>query len=183
MDWKKLAPWNWFKKEEEEGMNVPATRVPTEHATHYLEELQQEIDRVFNSFFRDWPLKMQFPSFKRSFKNEMGLIRPTLDLSAKDNAYLATLELPGVDPKDVKIELRKNNLFITGEKKQEEEHKERDHYRIERSYGMFRRVLTLPEDVNTDDISASYKNGVMTITIPRKAIPDSERRQIEVKAG
>ncbi len=184
MDWKKLAPWNWFKKEEEEGTRVPVVRDSDRSSLQNpLIELQREMDRVFNAFFRDWPLR-SFPSLLGSpLSGEWGLLRPTLDLSATEKSYTATIEIPGVDPKDVKVELRQNNLFITGEKKQEQEHKERDHYHLERSYGMFRRVLTLPEDVNCDGISATYKNGVMTITLPRKALPPSEQRQIEVKSA
>ncbi|NSW84476.1 MAG: Hsp20 family protein [Syntrophothermus sp.] len=184
MDWKKLAPWNWFKKEEEEGTKVPVARDSARSSLqHPMVELQREIDRVFNTFFRDWPLR-SFPSLLgNSLSGEMGFLRPTLDLSATDEAYTATIEIPGVDPKDVKVELRKNNLFITGEKKQEKEHKGNDHYCVERSYGMFRRILTLPEDVDVDKISASYKDGVMTLSIPRKALPPSEQRQIEVTSA
>lgn len=184
MDLKKLAPWNWFKKEEEEGTKVPGAHDSNRSSLqHPMLELQHEMDRVFHAFFRDWPLR-SFPSLlENSMPGELGLFKPMLDLSATEKAYTATVEIPGVDPKDVKVELRKNNLFITGEKKQEQEHKGRDHYKLERSYGMFRRVLTLPEDANGEGISASYKNGIMTLTIPRKALPTSEHRQIEVKCG
>ncbi len=185
MDWKKLAPWNWFKKEEEDekidvavGQRNSSDRKSLQHP---MMELQREIDRVFNSFFRDWPARSFTPLHGNSILNDQGYFKPTLDLSANDQAYTASIDIPGIDPEDVKIELQKNNLFITGEKKHEKEQEGSDHYRVERSYGMFRRVLTLPEDVDYDNISASYSKGVMTVTIPRKALPESEQRQIEVK--
>ena len=97
--------------------------------------------------------------------------------------YAISVEVPGVDEKDVKIELANNTLTIGGEKKQEKEEKEKNFYRVERSYGSFQRVLSLPEDADQEKIQATFKKGVLRITVPRKALPHAEAKQIEVKKG
>ncbi|GAB4275164.1 MAG: Hsp20/alpha crystallin family protein [Candidatus Rifleibacteriota bacterium] len=183
MNWKKLAPWNWFKKEEEEA-KIPVSKDSdvVQHAGNQMVEFQNQVNNLFNAF-----LKAFSPQFSKSFLTNEGIwngfLKPTLDIAADEKNYTTTVELPGVDPSEVKIELRQNNLYITGEKKQEQEFKDREHYRLERSYGMFRRVLTLPEDADLEKIEASFKNGVLTVKIPRIALPESECRNIEVKTG
>ena len=74
-------------------------------------------------------------------------------------------------------------MTIRGEKRQEKEEKEKNHYRIERSYGSFQRILSLPEDVDQDGIAAGFKNGVLTITMPRKALPPGEIKQVSITPG
>lgn len=71
-------------------------------------------------------------------------------------------------------------MTIRGEKKQEKEEKEKKYYRIESSYGAFLRVLSLPEDVEQGGIKASFKNGVLSITMPRKALPKGEMKQVQI---
>ncbi len=186
MNWQKWLPWNWFKKEEEEA-RVPVIQGPvsTEHALAHppFNEFHREFERLWNGMLSTMFPGMRFPAFPIGSTSMAGLLRPTLDLSVTDDAYQATLEVPGVDPHDIKVEVRQGNVFITGEKKQEQEVRERDHYRIERSYGQFRRVLTLPEDANAEKIEARCRNGVLTVTIPRVRLPESSARLIEVKAG
>ena len=86
-----------------------------------------------------------------------------------------------MDQQDVKVEVSNNTMTIKGEKKQKKEEKGKNYYRVERSYGSFQRVLSLPEDANQEDIKASFKNGILTIRMPRKALPKSDVKQIEVK--
>lgn len=104
-------------------------------------------------------------------------------LSATDTEYTVTAEIPGVDDKDVKLEIVDDTLTIRGEKKQEKEEKEKNYYRLERSYGSFQRVLSLPDDVDQDGVKANFKKGVLTITLPRKALPKPEAKRIEIKAA
>lgn len=185
MDIKKLAPWNWFKKEQEqEGTMLPVRRQETQtRYTDPFSQIRQEIDRIFESAFSGFG----FPSI--GFGRELtpmaqsDWLRPTLDIGASDKDYTISVELPGVDEKDVQLELTNDSLKIKGEKKQQKEEKEKNYYRMERSYGSFQRVLSLPEDVDKDNIKAVYKNGIMNITIPRKAAPKSEIRQIEIKTN
>jgi HSP20 family protein len=109
------------------------------------------------------------------------VLKPTLDLSASENEYTVTVEVPGVDEKDLKIEVDKNTMIIRGEKKQEKEEKQKSYYRQERFYGSFRRILSLPEDADQDGIKAVFKQGVLNITLPRKALPKPDVRQIAIK--
>ena len=89
--------------------------------------------------------------------------------------------MPGVDEKDVKVEIANDTLTIRGEKKQEKEENHKNYYRMERSYGSFQRVLSLPEDADQEGVSATFKNGVLTVTMPRKAAPQANVRRIEIQ--
>jgi len=187
MDIKKLAPWNWFKKEEEEsGATVPITRqerqsVFGENAPyHPMIQLHQEMDRLFENAFRGIGLS-PFSNEWSTPLSASGLIRPQLDVAATDKEYSITVEVPGVSEKDVKIEIADNTLTIIGEKKQETEEKEKNYYRVERSYGSFKRVLSLPEDANQDDVKATFKSGVLSIKMPRKALQKTDLKKIEIK--
>jgi HSP20 family protein len=110
-----------------------------------------------------------------------GMLKPTLDLSASENEYTIAVEVPGVNESDLKIEIDKNTMIIRGEKKQEKEEKKKNYYRQERFYGSFQRILSLPEDADQDDIQATFQHGVLNITLPRKALPKPNVRQIAIK--
>lgn len=90
-------------------------------------------------------------------------------------------EVPGVDEKDVKVEIANDTLTIRGEKTQEKEEKDKNHYRMERSYGSSQRMLSLPEDADQKGVSATFKNGVLTVAVRRKAAPQANVRQIEIQ--
>ena len=109
-----------------------------------------------------------------------GLLKPTLDIGADDKEYSISIEVPGVEQKDIKLEVANNTLTVSGEKKQEHEEKDKNYYRMERSYGSFQRVLSLPEDANQDNVAATFKNGVLTVTMPRKSLPASNLKQIPI---
>lgn len=189
MDLKKLAPWNWFKKEEEDtGSSVPVKHTDSlakyhrGGMSHPILQLQREMDRLFEDAFRGFGLS--------PFRSELfqplaasGLLKPQVDVGASDKEYSITIEVPGVDEKDVKVEVANNIMTISGEKRQEKEEKNKNYYRVERSYGSFQRDLSLPTDANQEDVKAKFKNGVLTVTIPRKALPKSEVKQIEIKSA
>lgn len=184
MDIKKLNPWNWFKKEENESGNVPVLRSgPAYHDP--LARFHQDFDRLFEDTFRRFGLpalpglemERTFPAIPADV-----LLKPSLDIAETDDEYTITVEVPGVDEKDLRLELADDTLTISGEKKLEKEEKEKNYYRMERSYGSFQRLLSLPEDADQDSIEASFKNGVLTIRLARKAGAKSEEvKQIEIK--
>ncbi len=89
-------------------------------------------------------------------------------------------ELPGMDEKSVKIELEENALMLSGAKKEEHEEKSSHGYRIERRFGSFQRSIPLPGKVDAEKAKAEYKNGVLTVTIPKTEEP---RKHIEIKVG
>lgn len=187
MDISKLAPWNWFKKEEEQqGASLPVKRqdqpVPAQHS-HPLSQLHGEIDRLFEEAFRGFGIPSLWGGRMFPALTQTDWLKPTLDVGATDKEYTISVELPGVDQKDVQLEVVNDTLLIKGEKKQEKEEKDKDFYRIERSYGSFQRILSLPEDADQDNINAVYKNGVMKITLPRKAQTEKETKRIEIKNG
>ena len=186
MDVKKWIPWNWFKKEEEAGgVSVPVMRSTTQDPDHILggsiARFHRDIEQLFNQAFRGLgmtPFGSRQPLLTGA---NGGIFKPTLDLGATDQAYTITVEIPGVDQDDVKLEVSGNTLTIRGEKHQETEDKGKNYYRMERSYGAFQRMLSLPEDVDQDNIKATFKNGILTIGMPRMALPKTNVRQIEVQ--
>jgi HSP20 family protein len=104
---------------------------------------------------------------------------PAVDIAEHDNEYLVRVELPGVNKDDVKITIESNILTVRGEKKQEKETKKENFHRVERSYGSFQRSFTLPTTVTNEKIDASYKDGVLSITLPKAE--EAKPKQIEVK--
>ncbi|MDD3620001.1 MAG: Hsp20/alpha crystallin family protein [Desulfobulbaceae bacterium] len=188
MDIKKFAPWNWFKKEEEEGgSTVPVLRadapqaLPESGVLNPIVQLHREMDRLFDNAFRGFGLSPLRSDFFTPL-TASGLLKPQVDIGATDKEYSITVEVPGVDEKDVRVEIANNTLTIRGEKKQEKEEKDKNYYRVERSYGSFQRVLSLPEDADQDGVKASFKKGVLTIAMPRKPLPKAEVKQIEIKS-
>lgn len=185
MDIKKLAPWNWFKKEEEDaGRTMPVGRRgsldPGLGADHPLVSIQNEFDRLYDHLLQGFGLTSR--GFNRPFGPSMAarMLKPTVDIGSAQKEYTVSLEVPGVSEDDIKLELADDTLTISGEKKRENTAKDKNYYCLERSYGAFRRVLSLTEDVDQDNIQAHFKNGVLTITMPRKALPASRVKHIEV---
>ncbi|MDW8480201.1 MAG: Hsp20/alpha crystallin family protein [Xanthomonadales bacterium] len=177
MELGKLAPWNWFRSE---GTRRPeersAERLPTSDPWRAFRSLQQEMDRLFESAFRGaWPAALE---------GDRGWFAPALDIAEDEKSYRIELELPGLEAKDVSIELEEGVLIVRGEKKLEREEKKDRYHRIERSYGQFQRMLDLPEDADAERIEASFRNGVLTITLPKRAERAAEkRRRIPVQSG
>ncbi len=99
---------------------------------------------------------------------ETGQWAPAVDIRETDDALLVQAELPGIDKKDVKLEVKDSVLTISGERNYEKDVKEENVHRIERSYGRFVRSFSLPSNVDTDRVNASMKNGILEIRLPKK---------------
>ena len=186
MDIKKIAPWNWFKKENADiGHTIPVKNdknTENRHSEHSLSILRDEVDRLYDDFFNGLGLPPSFPRSGMLEEITGGVLKPKLDLSATDKEYTISVEIPGVSEKDVNLELVHDTLIIRGEKNQKKEEKKKNFYRLERSYGAFQRTLSLPEDADRDNIKADFKNGVLNITIPRMEIASGTKsKQIEIK--
>lgn len=139
-----------------------------------LARLRSEIDTLFDRFFEEpWRGLAEWP-----FGGRFG---PRVDLSETEDSFCVTAELPGVDPKDVDISVSGNILTLRGEKKQERQEKGRNYYRTERQYGSFQRSIPLPSSVDSDKVEASYKDGVLTITLAKRA--EARPKRITVKEG
>jgi HSP20 family protein len=188
MELKKIIPWNWFKKEEESDQAIPVTHREKQSDAlgryyHPLPYFHRDFDLMLDRYFREFGLPQTAGGkIPVSMFDANGLLKPKVDLSASAKEYVLTVEIPGVNDKDVSLDISGNLMTIKGEKKQEKEEKEKDYYRIERSYGSFQRVLSLPEDVDQDAIKAGFKHGVLTVTMPRKALPAKEGKQIKITA-
>jgi HSP20 family protein len=116
------------------------------------------MDDLFDSFFRG--LEKPFAGYKAW---------PTIDVAEEENAITVRAEVPGCKAEDVEISVYGNTLTISGEKKFEEEKKEKGYYHVESTYGSFRRELALPTDVDASKIDAVCKDGVLSITLPKAA--------------
>jgi HSP20 family protein len=115
----------------------------------------------------------------RDFPARAGAFVPAVDVSENDSSYTVTVEVPGVQKNDVQVELQEGMLVIHGEKRTErEEKKDRSRY-VERSYGSFSRSFSLPPDADADRLEASYKDGVLSIRIPRTEA--AKPKQIAIK--
>jgi HSP20 family protein len=147
--------------------------VGTQHAvarreTNPFSLLQQEIDRLFEGVTRN------LPGFATT-------TMPRMDISETDKVIEITAELPGLEKKDVELNVADNLLTIRGEKKNEREEKNKDYHLVERSYGAFSRSVELPAGVKIEDISAEIANGVLKVTVPKPAPKQS--KQIGIKTA
>lgn len=106
---------------------------------------------------------------------------PSIDVDETEAAYVVTADVPGMDPKDVELNLRDNMLTISGEKQQEEKSEEQGRSWTERSYGRFERTIPFDSDIDKDRVEASCRNGVLKVTLPKKAEAQEKNRRIEIR--
>jgi len=152
------------------------TSVPVTRGSNPIVAFQDEVNKLFNDFFGD----ISLPSWMH--RKESGLaINPAMDVTENDKEFKVTAELPGMDVKDVQISAAEGYLTIKGEKKEEKKEEREGYFRQERSYGSFQRVVALPDTANFDKAEANFKNGVLTLSIPKKAGAQSKERKIEIK--
>lgn len=150
-----------------------------------FESLRREIDRVFDDFrLGSWP----FPFGRRAFdvepfwRGELSFGKmPAVDIAERENEYEVTAELPGMDESNIEVKFADNVLTIQGEKKEEKEEKKKDYYLSERRYGSFQRAFRVPDGVDPDKIEASFKNGVLTVKMPKTPEAQKREKKIEVK--
>jgi HSP20 family protein len=126
-----------------------------------------DTDKWFDDFFR---VPARTTNGGRAF-------HPSVDIKEDENRIVLTSDLPGVDQKDIKVTVEDGTLTLSGERKFEKETEEENFHRVERSFGSFQRSFSLPETVDDDKISASYKNGVLELTLP-KTKPDVKKVKV-----
>ena len=132
--------------------------------------LQQEIDRIFEGFsqsFSGLPLRE---------------VMPKMDVSETDKEIEITAELPGLEEKDIQLNVADNVMTIRGEKKNEREETKKDYHLVERSYGSFTRTVQLPDGVNADGIKAVMAKGVLKVTVPKPAPAQTKKINIQAAA-
>ena len=136
--------------------------------------LRKDMDRFFNGFFDDFDLIKTWPG-----KDRHSTFVPKLNVSQDDASLEISVELPGMNEKDIEVSLDKDTLTIKGEKKADSENQEKSYYHKERSYGAFQRSIRVSDEVEPDNIKASFKDGVLVISLPKAA--KEVARVIEVK--
>jgi HSP20 family protein len=119
--------------------------------------LKREMDRLFD----------QIAEVKRSNFPASGDWVPSMDISETKESLVTRIEVPGMDQNDIQISLQENLLTIKGEKRQEKEEKDERFHRVERSHGMFARSARLPVAVDASRVTATFKNGLLTVTLPK----------------
>lgn len=140
-----------------------------------LYDLESAMDKTFDNFLRGFAVE--------PFEKKYGGFVPKVNVTETDKEITVTAELPGLDEKDVEVSVSKDNtLTLKGEKKVEKEDKRGDYYHLERSYGSFNRSIGLPKAVDTERITAEYKKGVLTVTLPKTAEAINGAKKIPIKA-
>jgi HSP20 family protein len=135
---------------------------------------RREMDRLFESFGREvgWPAA-----------ESRAAMAPSIDVSETESELKIEADLPGVDQKDVDVMISDNILTIKGEKKTETEEKKKDFHLVERSYGSFSRSLALPFAVDPNQAKATFKNGVLSISLPKPPEVQAKAKKIAIKPG
>jgi HSP20 family protein len=157
-----LIPW---RNKQHDGMQ-------TENAP--LATLRTEMDRLFDSFVREPFGMLDWPAFMGGEK-----WWPAIDVSESDKEIIVRVEVPGIDPKELDVSVTGDQLVISGEKKEAAEKKDKGFYHSEARYGSFRRVIPLPEGVDSEHVDAQYANGVLTLILQK--IPATAAKKIEIK--
>lgn len=138
--------------------------------------LHREMNRMFDDFFRGSDLSPFEPG------RVLETFSPSVDIREGENEITVKAELPGMDEKDIEVSLTDNGLTIKGEKRAEKEEKGKDYWRRETSYGSFHRVIPLPAGLNADKVDARFKNGVLSVTLPRLEAAKAKEKKIAIKA-
>jgi HSP20 family protein len=137
-----------------------------------LTSLQNDMNRLFNTFF-DTPTTGNGDTARRWI--------PAMDVVETDDHFVLKTDLPGLAEEDVNVEVEDNVLTVSGERKAEHEDKRDGYVRVERSYGSFRRSLTLPEGIDPEAVSASFDKGVLEVRIPK---PEQRKpRRVAIQVG
>ncbi len=155
-----MAPWRQKRREHGHQAAGPLTR------------LRDEVQNVFERFLGDRPET-------RGLGFYTGETFPRLDLAESDNEVTVRAELPGIQAKDVKVEVTGNLLKLSGEKSAQHEEKGRDYVYQERQFGSFSRTVQLPTSVDPTKVDAKYKDGVLTVTLSKN--PEAKPKRITVR--
>jgi len=161
----KIRPSNWLLPMERDRSSVNPW------------SLHREIDKLFANAFTN----IGRPSDGEAVE---GVMSPKIDISSTEQEYLISAELPGIEEKNIELEVLEGVLTIKAhrehESKNESNDEKKNYYRVERHYGMFQRVLQLPEDADSENIAANYKNGVLNISVSRKIPQKNEAKKITI---
>jgi HSP20 family protein len=144
--------------------------------TKELTSLHRDIDDLFSRFFGRTE-RLPMASFG------WGLEYPAVNIKKEGDNFIVHAEIPGVDPKDIDINITGNMLTLRGQRKMEKKEEEKDYYVREISMGSFERTIALPVDINADNVKAAYKNGLLEITLPAAQAAKGKKIEVKVEEG
>jgi HSP20 family protein len=147
-----------------------------------FDRLRREVERLFDSFdggLFNRPMFDIAPFWRR----EAWEMAPAVNIAETDKAYEITAELPGMDEKNVEVNVANGGLTIKGEKREEKEEKTKGYHLQERHFGSFERFFRVPEGVDADKIEATFKKGVLTVILPKTADAQRGAKKIAIKAA
>jgi HSP20 family protein len=152
-----------------------------------FETLRREVEQLFDDFGRNFwrlPSRRSLFGFEPLSRPEaVWEAAPAVDIAESEKAYEITAELPGMDEKNIEVKVANGSLIIKGEKQEEKEEKKKDYYLHERQFGSFERSFGIPEGVDAEKIEASFKKGVLTVTLTKKPEAQKPTKKIDVKAA
>ena len=157
---------------------TPSSVAPT--GDYPFPAIQDQMSRLFEDVFGGFGSELDIFRPFRAFDRPWG-VNPNLDVSETDNEIIVQAELPGLEEKDVEVTLENDILTLKGPKGEEQKDGERNYYLVERSYGAFQRSVQLPVGLDRDNVKAVFKNGVLTVTLPKTAEAKSERKVIDIQ--
>lgn len=135
--------------------------------------LDRNIRQMFDRFL-DFPKDWEFPL-------QGGELFPKVDISETPQEYTVRAEIPGMRKEDTKVSVNNNVLTLSGEKKSEARHEDKKYHRVESYYGSFQRSFVLPDAIKADKVAAAFKDGVLTVTIPKSE--EAKEKTVDIKVG
>jgi HSP20 family protein len=166
------------KKEKKELVKVEPTKALTPF--HEMERRLQEMEKWFEDFFRR-PFSFMPSWLPRLRMPELEELSPSVDVMTEGDVVVVKAELPGMKKEDIDVNLTKDTITISGEKRKEEKVEKKDYHSIERSYGSFRRSFGLPAEVETEKASATFKDGVLEIRIPKTEEAKKKEKKVMIE--
>jgi len=147
--------------------------------------MSEEVDRSFDRLFRGFGLPRQSWLASTPFKSAagQGLWAPRIEAFQKGDRFIVRADLPGLKKDDVQVEVTENAVTLRGERHEEHEEEREGYFHSEREYGQFYRTISLPEGVITDSAQASFRNGVLEISMQAPPAEATRGRRLEIKDG
>ena len=157
---------------------TPSSVAPT--GDYPFPAIQDQMSRLFEDVFGGFGSELDIFRPLRAFDRPRG-VNPNLDVSETKDEIIVQAELPGLEEKDVEVTLENDILTLKGTKEEEKKDEERNYSLVERSYGTFRRSVRLPADIDRDTVKAVFKNGVLTVALPKTTEAKSERKVVDIQ--
>ena len=149
---------------------------------HPFTDLRRQIDRLFDD--ARWPSGRTVFDVEPFWRGELSWGKaPAVDVAQRENGYEVTAELPGLDAGNIEVTYADGVLTIKGEKQDQKKEEKKDYYLSERRYGSFQRSFSMPNGIDADKIAATFKNGILTVSLPKTVEAQKSEKKITIKAA